>query len=167
MKATSGVREGHCCVVCCLKWECSHVQLRHAVSSVVKKVIYLVFGGLSGQGWDFIGCNLTLNCLATYFSQPRKGRPYRLFNKKKKKTTDISFKYKKAEVLHRQILHINTMLHVSNSSMWQHTERSNVWLRIIVKAMFRDQQCQISDRIRMCLNLVGKRNTDILIYTVG
>lgn len=64
--------ESHCLWVCCvkkcavLKWECFHVQLSHAVSSKVKKVIYLVFGWLSGQAPDFTGCNLILNCLATY-----------------------------------------------------------------------------------------------------
>lgn len=34
-----------------------------------KKVIYLVFGGLSGQAKDFTGSNLILNCLAPYTIQ--------------------------------------------------------------------------------------------------
>lgn len=39
----------------------------------VKKVIYLVFGGLSARAWDFIGCNLILNCSATYTFHSRGG----------------------------------------------------------------------------------------------
>lgn len=41
--------------------------------ATVKKVIYLVFGGLSARAWDFIGCNLILNCSATYTFHSRGG----------------------------------------------------------------------------------------------
>lgn len=57
-------------------------------------------------------------------------------------------------------MHINTVLNVSNTSMWHHIERSNVWLRIIVKTKVKFQM-----KLE-CLNLVGKRNTDILIRSV-
>lgn len=46
-----------------LKGECFHVQPSHAVSSTIKKVIYLVFGGMSGQARDFTGSNLILKLL--------------------------------------------------------------------------------------------------------
>lgn len=80
---------------CCGEWEQPVVKWRavvHALRSVcskngsalecswatpfpptVKKVIYLVFGGLSARAWDFIGCNLILNCSATYTFHSRGG----------------------------------------------------------------------------------------------
>lgn len=54
--------------------ECSWATLfPPTVKKKKKKVIYLVFGGLSARAWDFIGCNLILNCSATYTFHSRGG----------------------------------------------------------------------------------------------